>query len=125
MKAFEEARKHTFIIDEELGRVEGYYDALTGVKFIHVNADIPFWRKRFIVAYMLYFALFGKEDIKLSVRGHYNSVEAERFAIRLLLEGKKGTFEELCEQEGVPEEEVPALKKRLFDIMGDDYKWHK
>ena len=125
MRAYEEARKHAFIIDEDLGTIEGYYDALTGTKFIHVNTDAPAWRKRFIVAYALYFAELGKDEIKISVRGHDNCPEAERFAVKLLMTGKKETFEELCRRDGVPEGEIPKLKKRVYDIMGDDYEWQK
>lgn len=71
------------IIEESLGKINGYYDG-----FIHINNNLPKWRKYHVAAYHLFDALTEKNLSFLSYRKELSDKELQKlqnmFAVALL-----------------------------------------
>ena len=66
---YEIARKENIIVVfEPLGNIYGYYNTVLGVRFIHINEDVPEHFQRNIVSRLLYPALNSKEEIQFITR---------------------------------------------------------
>lgn len=66
---YEIARKENIIVVfEPLGNIYGYYNIVLGVRFIHINEDVPEHFQRDIVSRLLYPALNSKEEIQFITR---------------------------------------------------------
>lgn len=71
------------IIEESLGKINGYYDG-----FIHINNNLPKWRKYHVAAYHLFDALTEKNLSFLSYKKELSDKELQKlqnmFAVALL-----------------------------------------
>lgn len=114
------------VIDEPLGEVNGYYQNLNGLKFIHLNIDVPEYFHRYILAHLLYPALMDTNDmqfIKRKASYTYSSTEipANKFAIELLLDDSElqttGSFEKLMQKYKMSEDDINDLKDRLSSLL--------
>ena len=66
---YEIARKENIIVVfEPLGNIYGYYNTVLGLKFIHINEDVPEHLQRNIVSHLLYPALNSKKEIQFITR---------------------------------------------------------
>lgn len=99
------------VIYEPLGALSGYYNRAHGLKMIHVNSNLPPYRRPHLVAACLYYALSGKEPIvyresRLRLDCQPEFLAADRFAAALL-----DTRHSLMELETMQQE---------FDTLGID-----
>lgn len=51
------------IVSEPLANIHGYYNNVSGQKFIHVSETIPKYFRRFVVAHLLYGASNNPEEM--------------------------------------------------------------
>lgn len=56
------------MVFEPLGKICGYYNTVLGIKFIHINEDVPEHFQRNIVECLLYPALNSKKEIQFITR---------------------------------------------------------
>lgn len=79
------------VIEENLGTINGYYNEVLGVKFIHINENLSKFRKKFTVAHELGHAIlhpnFNYHFLKNYTLFNINRFEKEanKFALSLIL----------------------------------------
>lgn len=90
---FEIARGlNIIVLEEPLGSINGYYNEVLGVRFIHVNCDLLDYQKRFVVAHELGHALLHPDFNFYFLKTHtfFNldrfEKEADKFAVLLLVD---------------------------------------
>lgn len=80
------------VLEEPLGSINGYYNEVLDVRFIHVNCDLPDYQKRFVVAHELGHALLHPDFNFYFLKTHtYFNIgklenEADKFAVLLIVE---------------------------------------
>ena len=78
------------IIEENLGSINGYYNEILGIKFIHINENLSDSRKQFTVAHELGHAILHPNFNQHFLKKHtlFNidryEKEANKFAIHLI-----------------------------------------
>lgn len=106
------------ILYEPLGSINGYYNTAFRQKFIHINCDLPDYKKTFTAAHELGHAIlhpksntpFLKEKTYISV--NKMELEANRFAVNLLI-----TDEELEEYKELTINEISMIYGLQEDLI--------
>lgn len=107
------------IIEESLGKVNGYYDG-----FIHINNNLPKWRKYHVAAYHLFDALTEKNLSFLSYKKELSDKELQKlqnmFAVALLSHDIESfaDFLEKAKDYEIPDDMVKTLYARTKYIQG-------
>ncbi|WP_195547803.1 ImmA/IrrE family metallo-endopeptidase [Holdemania sp. 1001095H_141210_F2] len=113
---------------EPLGNVRGYYAQIANQKQIHVNEDVIWYDRKFIVAHLLYHAI-KNDDEKIVIWKKRNELEYSKnekegnnFAIELLLGTTElleyDSFEKVCLSQGLTLQEYEGACD-LLDEMAD------
>lgn len=119
------------VLYEPLGSINGYYNTAFRQKFIHINNELPEYKRKFTAAHELGHAIlhpksntpFLKEKTYLSV--NKMEIEANRFAVNLLItdeeleEYKELTINEIANIYGLQEE---LIQLRLISLLGGGCK---
>lgn len=94
------------VLEEELGSINGYYNEVMGYKFIHINVNLPDYKKRFVAAHELGHALLHPNFNYSFLKNHtlFNidryEKEANLFAIMLI-----------CDEDIEEHETISAISK--------------
>lgn len=77
-------QNNILVVNEPLGKINGYYNKVNDQKIIHVNSELTVWYGKFVVAYQLYYAL-NNIEYKFWLNGTCDfGSDAFKFATSLL-----------------------------------------